>query len=361
MVGGMASVVEQTLAMEYDRRYRAALFPITMRQAAGEGVVHRLVRHAGHMARLRATLRTLQPAVVHIHTCSGFSLFRSAVDMYVARRAGCPVVLHIHGAGFDTFFAEANPVSRAAIRSVLNKADAVVALSRTWQAKLHTMARRANVVTIENAIMLPELPTHREATGPCHFVLLAKMDTWKGIDDLLDACVLLHNRSVDVRLTLAGPPGSAGDENTLHAKISSRQLADMVTYIGPVRGEAKARLLHGADAYVQPSHQEGMPISLLEAMAYGLPIVATQVGGVPEMLGDDTAGLLVPPHNPPHLADAMTRLVLDGHLRKSMSEAAREAATVRFSIRRFEQNLIQLYDHLLAGRQQPVAASPIRA
>ena len=112
-------------------------------------------------------------------------------------------------------------------------------------------------------------------------------------------------------------------------------------------GSDKAALLDAADVYVRPSNHEGMPISLLEALACGLPIVATRVGAVPEVVTDGREGLLPPPHRPDLLAHAMKRIMDDEATRSAMAGAARRLAQRRFSLNRFRDDVMALYDELM--------------
>ena len=123
-------------------------------------------------------------------------------------------------------------------------------------------------------------------------------------------------------------------------------------YAGSVHGADKSDLLRWADVYVQPSHHEGMPIAMLEALAYRLPIVATQVGAVPEVVADGVHGLLVPPHDPGQLAAAMGNVARDADRRRSFSSAAARLAASRFSSARFRDDLVKLYD-VLCGTSCP--------
>ena len=339
--------------------------------------------------------------IVHIHTCSGFSFFRSALDMRVAHSAGCPVILHVHGAAFDAFHAGSSdaaapdalsleavvgPLRRWLIASILARAERVVALSEGWRKKLQEISPKARLVVIENAVPMPDEPSSvvpmwgpsspespirnpqppvsnppsafgiPHSPGPCRLLQMSRMDEWKGIDDLLQACALLGRAGLLTELILAGPPGTAGDAAILEAKIRAHHLSDTARYVGCVEGEEKSRLLRWADVFVQPSHHEGMPLSLLEAIAHGLPVVATRVGAVPEVIEHRCHGLLVPPHRPEQLAQAIRDLATNKVLRQTMSHAARALAATRFSPGRFENDLLRLYASLGGQRSRKVRA-----
>jgi glycosyltransferase involved in cell wall biosynthesis len=344
----MTSVVEHQLAWRSDT-FAQHFVAMSISPGDHERWTGRLVRHVRQSRRLAALIRFAERPIVHIHTCSGFSFHRSAVDLAIAKHYDCPVVLHVHGAVFDRFFADATPLGKRVIRSVLSAADRVVALSHGWRDRIVEMARSARVVVIENAVELPVDPpdrTDREVVGPCHFVLLARMDEWKGIDDVLDACAMLRSRGVVFRATLAGPEGTAGDAATLLRKIGDRNLASAVRYVGCVEGDAKDRLLRDADVYIQPSHHEGMPMSALEAMSYGLPVVATAVGAMPEVITDGAEGVLVPARSPARFAAAMESLANEPLRRVEAAANAAQLARRRFSRERFHADLARLYSEL---------------
>jgi len=364
-VGGMATVVAQLRALPLGDRYAVRFFPLTFGSSAREAWPRRISRHIAAVARLGGQLLAGRPAIVHLHTCSGVSFLRSAVDGLLARLAGSAVVLHVHGAVFDEFFAGRGRIGRGAIRSVLQNVDVVLALSARWKARLQAMAPRARIQVLENASPYESHERPARTSGPCRFLTLARMDTWKGVDDLLAAFGLLALRKVPFEAVLAGPPGSAGEADTLARKIHEHGLRSRVRYLGAVEGESKLELLRWPDAYVQPSRHEGLPVAVLEALSVGLPIVATTVGAMPEVLTDGVEGLLVEARNVDGLAAALEALALNPKLRVEMGKAASALARSRFSMERLERDVLGLYDRLLHSdrrrlRRPRPALQPVR-
>lgn len=349
LVGGMSTVISQMTRLNFDGRYRIECFPITMSASSEESSAHRVARHVSQRLRLGKALRERAIDIVHIHTCSGFSFHRCAWDMRVARRHGAKTILHMHGAQFDEYVNRASGLEKRLIRHALHSADRVIALSVRWRQVLQAAGPRAQIDVIENAVdPAPAIPP-RHGRSPCRFLTLSRMDRWKGIDDLLQAAELMQRRGMDFRLTLAGPEGTAGDRRQIQSKIDAKNLTSCVEYIGTVTGVEKTQLIEASDIYVQPSHQEGLPISILEAFAHELPVVATRVGAIPEIMDDDVQGLTVPPHDPAALAQAMGALLVDVPRRFALGFAGRALADSRFSIARFRADLVALYDSLLNG------------
>ena len=361
LVGGMAHVARQINQMDFRQRYRVAPFDLTFSTGVRESWLGRVGRHFGGLYRLRNLVRDADARIVHIHTCSGFSFFRSLLDVAVANAMHARSVLHIHGAAFDKFFETSGPIGRRLIAIGLRSADAVIALSPSWKARLEAMAPGARLHVVENAVEGRAAVGSGSPDGCCRFLLLAKMDEWKGVDDLLDAAVQLRLAGTRFEIVLAGPAGSAGDAGVLAQKIAARELDRQVRYVGALLGEAKAEALAAADVYVQPSHHEGMPISVLEALASGLPIVATRVGAVPEVITDGQEGKLVQAHRPDQLAQAMRLLAEDVELRGKMSANGLALAAGRFSLARLRDDLVALYDDLLASSVRNPATSEPRA
>lgn len=326
----------------------------------GESAPRRIARHFGQRFLLGKTLRESPAAIVHIHTCSGFSFHRSAWDLRVARRHGCQTVLHMHGAQFDDYFSKASGLEQRFIRLTLLAADRVVALSDGWREKIRSMAPGAKLTVIENAVEGSSAGVSRPARSQCRFLVLCRMDAWKGIDDVLDACAILKRQGTSFGLTLAGPAGTAGDPCCIRGKIANRGLTDCAVYVGPVEGEAKARLFAESDALVQPSHQEGMPITILEAFANDLPVIASRVGSIPEIMVHEEHGLLIPAKNPAALACAMGALAVDPPQRTSMGRAGGLLARTRFSLTRCRDDLLELYDGLLREKPARAGSGPIR-
>lgn len=353
-IGGMVSVIRQTLSLTYDGRYRIEHMATSHAPDGGDAPLGKLIRHVRQLRELRQAVRRSQARVVHLHTCSGFSFYRSVLDLAVTRRLGCRTILHVHGGGFRDFFDGSNRLGRIIIARALRQADVVVALSASWRAAIGVMSPTARVVVIENAVAIPE-STPRECAARrddrCHFIMLGPMDRSKGVADALTAATTLAARQTPFRLTLAGPPGDVGDERSIPRKLESQGLHECVRYVGPVTGADKTALLNSGDVFLQPSHVEGMPMSILEAIAHGIPVVGSMVGAIPEVIEHGLHGLLVPPREPAALVNAMTRMVRWPSARDEMGINARRLAADRFSSDRLDRDLTELYDALLGAKR----------
>ena len=278
-------------------------------------------------------------AVVHAHTASRASFWRKSIFILPALAMRVPVILHLHGAEFEQFYRnECGAFAKAFARGVLNRVDRVIALSAQWRTVIKSIAPRAHVVTIANPVPIPTRPTvaAREANL---LLFLGRFGRRKGIFDLLQALTLVRQRFPDVRLRCGGD----GDVAGVIARVRELGLEQHVEILGWVSGAAKERELMRATIYVLPSYAEGLPMGVLEAMAAGVPTIATRVGGIPDAIDDGVHGLLVLPGDIDALAERIMQLLDDAALRARLGAQARERAAAMFGTERVVAQIDDLY------------------
>jgi glycosyltransferase involved in cell wall biosynthesis len=216
---------------------------------------------------------------------------------------------------------------KAIVRFVFDHCDRVVVLSHAWKDWVKGMCSNAHVAVIYNPVGFPPMmpPWDRRVAG--RILFLGRLGQRKGSYDLLNAASKVAIKRPDLRLFLGGD----GELNRVRETALELGISDKVELLGWVRGEEKERLLASAAVYVLPSYNEGLPMSVLEAMAAGLPILSTPVGGIPEAVTDGVEGFLVNPGDVRALADALDRLLGDPELARGMGVAARRKVERAFS------------------------------
>jgi glycosyltransferase involved in cell wall biosynthesis len=232
-------------------------------------------------------------------------------------------------------------------------AHAIVANSRAAADRLLLeRVPRRKVTVIPNGLDAAHLPASAARGRLRRVVMVANLRAEKGHDVLLDASVDVLRRFPDAHFELVGA-GPALD--TLRARAAARGVAHAVTFVGHC-DDVAARLAD-ADLFVLPSRSEAFPNAVLEAMAAGLPIVASAVGGILELIDDGRNGLLVPPGDAGALADRLCRLIADAPLAGRLGEAARADALARYSFDRMVGAFEQLYLTELTRRGIVAAAA----
>ena len=295
-----------------------------------------------------AMLLIRRPHIAHVHTNSYAGFYRISILMLLARMLGVKTLLHIHGGEFDRFYERSSPRFRGLIRRLINVNSAAIVLSEQWRTFFLGIGVRSDkLVVLPNAVFLPEAQgnTARGAGQPVTVLYLSRLSRPKGIFELVDALGQQPEAMRRARVVLVGP--REDDWQRVADLVSQMGLADRVTMPGLKVGAEKNAVYASADIYVLPSHAEGMPIGLLEAMSFGLACVTTPVGGIPEVIADGQNGLLVPATDARALGEAIARLVTDAELRTRLGAAARATVEQRYSWQAREGQLREIYHRLI--------------
>jgi len=349
-VGGMATVVGN-LAEGFAGRVDLKLLNNVKTTAADRRLWEGIAAQLRLLGRLAGHCLGWRPDVVHVHTCSWFTFWRNAVDVLLARLLGRRVVLHIHGAQFRGFLEGLSPAARQSARVVFALAQRIVVLGEGWKALLDPWADPHRVVVVPNGVPVPE----RTAAGvrggaaePLRIVCLANYERRKGQADLLRAVARLTGPR-PVRLELFGFEAEPGQRQALLDLARELGIAERVQVPGPVTGAAKDACLNAAGCFCLPSYDEGLPMSMLEAMALGLPVVVSEVGSIPEAVSDGEEGLLYVAGDIEALAAHLQRVLDDPDRALAIGRAGRARVQREFSLERSVQRLLQVYGGLTGG------------
>jgi glycosyltransferase involved in cell wall biosynthesis len=287
-----------------------------------------------------AALLLRRPDLVHLHMASGGSFVRKATLFWIAWALRVPAVVHLHGAEFHLFHARLPRPLRAIVRATLTQAAVVVALGDRWARELAAIAPAARVVPVPNAVRVPAVAARPPAAVP-HAVFLGEIGDRKGAFVLLEAWARL---APDARLTLAGD----GAVDRARRVIAEHGLDDSVQVRSWLQAGEVGELLAEADLLVLPSRNEGQPMAVLEAMAHGLCVVASDVGGIPELVEDGRCGFLVPPDDVEALVAALRKVLTDDALRGALGAAARQRALEEFDVDHVWRRIDAIYREVAA-------------
>jgi glycosyltransferase involved in cell wall biosynthesis len=295
-------------------------------------------------------MRRMRPDVVHIHLPWPFAT-RAPIMAALALRL--PVVLSVHG--FPAF--EASRRDLAIWRKLVDRVAACLPVSEDMASRLvgHLGWNPERI-----RVVYPGIDADRFAAGRADIELrrrllgtgretlvlyVGRLDHLKGVEILLAALERLPGHALAV-------VGEGPERATLerHARV----LGDHVTFLGG-RFDVEI-IMASADLLVLPSRTEGVPIVVLEAMAAGLPVVATRVGGIPEAVADVETGLLVPPGDAGALAQAIERMTHDLPLRSAVVAAARRTVAARFTVENMVREVAGAYDVARRRRTRPRAS-----
>jgi len=271
-----------------------------------------------------------RPSLVHLHMASNGSFFRKFTLSLLARSFGVPVVTHVHGGGFAEFYAGSPVVVRRAIRSLLARSSAVIALGVTWADRFTSIEPKAAVHVIPNSVRTNAAVRQPDSGEPVRVLFLGRLDQHKGTFDLIDAwqkMLVEHRSGRKPVLVIAGD----GAVDRVRELVRERGLTETVELLGWIAPEEVPALVRSAQILVLPSYYEGQPMSVLEAMANGLCVVTTNVGGIPDLI-DENCGILLPPGDIDQLASALGDVVADRELRTRLGAAGLARAREEFDV-----------------------------
>lgn len=292
------------------------------------------------------------PDVVHIHFASGASNVRKIILARLAIAFGANVIMHAHGGGYQKHWEQMTPIARSITLATLLRAKRLVVLGDGWRAFFESIGvPKHRIVVAPNPVVLPESVPVRPDGGKVHFVYFGLISRRKGVFDLLDAIALL---SAECRARAQFVLAGNGEVAQLREHAARLGVQDLVEIREWVAADERDRLLAAAHAFVLPSHTEGLPMSLLEAMAWELAPICTPVGSIPEYVINGANGLLVPPADAPQLAQAIEMLVAQDEQRKHMGRLAR--ATVEpLCVKQYSNRMCAVYRSLSNGNGQRAA------
>jgi glycosyltransferase involved in cell wall biosynthesis len=266
--------------------------------------------------------------IVHIHSAlaPAVTVVRAALLALAGRARGCSVIVHAHGGNIQTWLTSA--WRRRLMRLAMRPANRVVACWTAGEAALRRVLPDERVALVDNGVPVDTAVLHSEDNDPPRVLYVGLLTPRKGVLDLLAASRRLRERGIAHELCLIGGTPDEGPEAEAEVRAA---LDDSVRLLGTRAPEEMPAELAAGDVLCLPSWWEAMPLSVLEGMAAGLPVVATDVGDVSRAVADGVTGYVVPVRNADKLAAALEPLLLDAGLRRRMGAAGRARVAEMFS------------------------------
>lgn len=306
-------ILRSPLAQEFDFHYIAT-------QADVYGPAGKLALGLWGLMRFVAALLWQRPALVYIHVGGNASLYRKTPFLIAARLCGRQIVEHFHAGDFALYYPRQSRVGQWFIRAGLRCAHRHLTCSEELRGILQELCPEAPVAVVPNgvetALFRPAADVKQDKEAVT-FLFAGGMGRWKGERELVRAFQLARPRAPQARLMLLGH----GAE-TIAPLLTETGVGDIITHLGPVPLAERMAFFRYAGVFVLPTHAEGMPVSVIEALAAGLPVLTTTVGAIPEMMTDGGEGFLTKPGDVATLAERIVCLTNDADLRRRLGERA---------------------------------------
>ncbi len=358
VVGGVSTHINLLMASTLSDRFTLVHFEVGSRgrvsPARDEKLGSMMWRVIWSPVALAARIMALRVAVIHINTSLvPKSFWRDLAYLLIAKLLNRKVIYQVHGGSLSEFRSK-EKFAAWLFKWIIRIPDAVVVISVLERDNFRKFAQVRRLVVIPNAIDLDEYGDIRPknySAAIIQLVFLGRVDMDKGLMEAVEAVrILVKEQGIhDLKFLIAG---SGPAEAVLRSKIDEYELARHVELVGPVFGRDKVNFWRDAELLIFPSYHEGLPYTILESLASATPVVATNVGGIPEAVKDGIHGILVKPRNAVVLADAIKRLVCNRPRLRKMSEECVKRARECYRIDRLAREFTVLYEDVLVDYSQ---------
>ena len=339
-VGGMLTVVENYLNSEdFCKKTNLRYIPSVINKNPAVKILYFLVA----FFRIAICILLDRIDIVHIHMAERTSVYREGIVAKLAKILKCKVIVHMHGADIEPWYNCLGATKKKIARYFIGCADKVIILGENWRPFMEKLVRdKRQLDVIYNAVYVPSCNKYN--ANARNIIFLGMIIPRKGIVDLLDAIKLISDRlPSDVQVLLYG----SDKNNNIENLISERNLKKRVFFCGWLDGKEKANCFQTAMINVLPSYHEGLPMTILETMAHGIPNISTTIAAIPEAIKDGENGLLVKPGDVPSLANALLVLATDKKIREKFSTASYETVRNKFAIESHLSQVASLYETIL--------------
>ena len=276
--------------------------------------------------------------IAHLHTAERGSFWRKAILVNTLRLFKIKTIMHHHGAEFEDFFSKCSNVKKSLISKTLELVDVNIVLSKRLVNMIKAKSPRANVEVLYNAVTTYDRNLYNMESS--NILFLGRLGKRKGIYDLIE-CIQRIDNKIDKRnkFYFCGD----GDIEEVKNKIKEMNLNHRIAYVGWIDGESKMEFLKNTMINVLPSYNEGLPMTILETMAYGIPNISTCIASIPEVLKDGENGFLINPGDIDSLSMKLMDLINNEYLRKNFSNESYELIKGRFSLDKHIAKLKKIY------------------
>lgn len=335
--GGIASVVNGYRGSELERKYDIKYVESYRDGSKWQKLGKALSAYCAFIGQLIFH----KPDIVHIHSSFGPSFYRKMPFIYLSGLCGIPVINHIHGADFEEFYEKASAAKKKRIHKVYGRCTRVLVLSEEWKNRIGRIVPSERIDILENYCVIPKEP-YDSGRNAKQVLFLGEIGRRKGCYDIPVIWESVVRQVPSARLVMAGD----GDVEQIKREFAARNVNSNVSFPGWVRGKKKEHLLKESAVFLFPSYNEGMPMSVLEAMSYGMGIVTTAVGGIPKLIQNDENGYVRQPGDTETMSADVVRLLTESDRCTACGSRAREHVKVNYSRERHLERLSEIYESM---------------
>lgn len=336
--GGMVSVVKNYLDYEDWGEYKITYIPTHFDGNKPLMMLHFMARYV----QIIILVLFGNYKIAHLHTAERGSFWRKALLAKTMKWFGIKTVMHHHGAEFEEFYAKCSDSQKARIKNVLETVDVNIVLSKRLVGMIKDKAPNAKVIVLYNAVRTYEKNPYNPSAR--NILFLGRLGERKGTFDLLECIRRLDHKIVpEIKFYLCGD----GVVDEVKKRIQKMNIEHRIAHVGWIDGEQKKDFMRNTMINVLPSYNEGLPMTILETMAYGIPNISTRIASIPEVVMDNENGFLIAPGDVKTLEERIFSLINDEKLQAKFSESSYRLVRNYFSLKNNIDMLKEYYKLLL--------------
>lgn len=322
--GGVVTVIDN-LTEKLDHDFVVTRI-VTMRP---EGLVKRLISYLQSLFLIFKSLTNNNKKIAHIHMASRFSFYRKSLIIIILKFFHIPILIHLHGAKFHVFYESSNPMMQRYLKWIYSLADKTILLSYSWQKWFQKTINTSDSTVVYNGVK----GYLRDSALPLNqrnnvILFLGRLGERKGIYDLLNAFKGVVGYVPDAVLKIGGD----GEVEECKKLVIDLDIEKNVEFLGWIGEEEKYQLINESKVYILPSYNEGLPMGILEAMSAGVAVIASDVGGIPEAIENNTNGILIKAGDKKQILDSIVEILQDSKKATQLGIQARKSYLNNFNI-----------------------------
>ncbi|MCR5404252.1 MAG: glycosyltransferase family 4 protein [Butyrivibrio sp.] len=278
--------------------------------------------------------------IVHANFSSDSSFMRKSLFIRIAKRRGKKIILHQHGGDFRNYYRnELDGRGRKYVKKILGMGDVMLVLTKSWKEFFSRLTDPDKIYVLPNGVVTKNVKVYEKGDPKDmnSILFLGRICVDKGINELIGAVEKLHRENSSVRLYMGG----IFEDDKLREIIEKN--SGFIKYIGWVSGDEKEKMLRKCGMLALPSYFEGLPVTLIEGMLHGCCVVASKVGGIPDIVEDGEDGILIEPKSTQALKNGLERVMKDAELADKLSCNGVKKALGKYSIEKLSEDLIGFY------------------
>lgn len=290
----------------------------------------------------------LRLGVIHVHSACRSSFFRKSVFIMLGKALRSPAIFHLHSGEFFAEYEKSSFLLKWWTKLTLNNCSAIIVLSERWRKPMQQLVNHHEKIhVVSNPIDMklpPDFSRKQRSADQLNLLFLGEIGDRKGIFDLIPVIAKLRKKGLNIRLRCGGN----GQIERLTTALNTYHLQDAIDFLGWIGYEQKIKELANADIFILPSHFEGQPMAILEAMMAEVLVVSTTAGSIPDTITNNYEGFLLAPGDQVAMEALLEKIYLDLNCGRDMVKNAKIRVERNHSPQIIKEKLVKIYDQVTA-------------